>query len=190
MPPGEFQCQPTMRLPLAELASGRKQRTRQNEPERRRACLWSVDVGGDQTDTSRGNLRLNLNGMVMSLNELMNVLERAIHLLAIQKFQSERLIELCLLEADKASACVLGPMEVKIRNATAGHEKEIWTTIQLKDVEQMTTMLPFLRFVGAFCLRLLYVASTQDHRFATATDSQWLWTLLSTVSIRIRNLLN
>ena len=90
--------------------------------KRRRACLWSVDVGGDQTDTSRGNLRLNLNWMVMSLHEL--VLERAIHLFAVQNFQSERLIELCVLEADKASACVFHPtgMEVKIRNAAAGHE--------------------------------------------------------------------
>ena len=35
----------------------------QTNAANRRACLWSVEAGGDQTDTSRGNLRLSLNGL-------------------------------------------------------------------------------------------------------------------------------
>jgi len=62
-----------------------------------------------------------LNGLEISLNDWINILERAIHLLAVQKFQSERLIELCLIEADRASAFALAPMEVKIRSATDAH---------------------------------------------------------------------
>jgi len=62
-----------------------------------------------------------LNGLEISLNDWINILERSIHLLAVQKFQSERLIELCLIEADRASAFVLAPMEVKIRSATDAH---------------------------------------------------------------------
>ena len=47
----------------------------QRNAANRRSCIWSAEAGGDQTDTSRGSLRLSLNGLEISLNDWINILE-------------------------------------------------------------------------------------------------------------------
>ena len=47
----------------------------QRNAANRRSCIWSAEAGGDQTDTSRGSLRLSLNGLEISLSDWINILE-------------------------------------------------------------------------------------------------------------------
>ncbi|CAK0894945.1 unnamed protein product, partial [Prorocentrum cordatum] len=87
-------------------------------PEIRRSVLW--DLGGDRQldkDAQAAYLRLPCNGMRLTLENLIKMIEKAISILMVQKFQPSRTLELCQLEADALNAYVLAASEPRVRGA-------------------------------------------------------------------------